>query len=151
MITDFRGNYWFLSNFSGFPTVLDGILCPTVEHAYQAAKTLDSEQRRYVLNAETPADAKKRGRSTTLRSDWEDVKVTIMYELVQIKFLRSRPLQNRLLATGDQTLVEGNTWDDRVWGAVWENGQWVGENMLGQILMQVRAELELARQGGRHA
>ncbi|WP_242837734.1 NADAR domain-containing protein [Ruminococcus albus] len=52
---------------------------------------------------------------------------------------RIKTLQKKLLATGGEELVEGNDWNDRIWGKV--NGQ--GENRLGIIFMKVREELRL--------
>ena len=49
-------------------------------------------------------------------------------------------LKQRLLATGDKRLVEGNTWGDTFWGVDLRSGR--GENQLGRILMRVREELK---------
>lgn len=83
------------------------------------------------------SDAKKLGRQVPLRGDWEEVKDNIMYEICKAKFTQNEDLKEKLLATGNDILEEGNTWGDRVWGTV--NG--VGENRLGKILMRVREEL----------
>jgi predicted NAD-dependent protein-ADP-ribosyltransferase YbiA (DUF1768 family) len=51
-------------------------------------------------------------------------------------------MAEKLLATGDRMLIEGNTWGDRRWGCVQaQDGTWRGRNWLGEILMQVREEL----------
>jgi predicted NAD-dependent protein-ADP-ribosyltransferase YbiA (DUF1768 family) len=47
-------------------------------------------------------------------------------------------LANALLATGQAQLVEGNTWNDTYWGVC--HGE--GLNVLGMLLMQVRADLK---------
>jgi predicted NAD-dependent protein-ADP-ribosyltransferase YbiA (DUF1768 family) len=60
-----------------------------------------------------------------------------MEGLVRQKFSKDPVLRQRLLDTGDQDLVEGNTWGDTFWGVC--RGQ--GSNWLGRILMDVRAEL----------
>ena len=139
-ITSFHGPHYFLSNFSASPVVLNGQTYPTVEHAFQAAKTFDSEQRKMIQNAPTPLTARQLGRAVTLRADWEQVKFGIMYQLLKQKFARP-DLAQALLRTGDAELIEGNTWGDRVWGRVQVKGQWIGKNRLGELLMQVRAEL----------
>lgn len=134
-IESFSGKYRFLSNFYSVNVVFDGIEYPSTENAYQAAKTLDVYTRsRFV--AMTAGQAKKFGRQIRIRPDWEIVKVGIMLELLREKFKRGA-IRDRLLATGDAELIEGNTWGDRFWGVC--NG--VGENMLGKLLMQVREEL----------
>src|SRR6185369_8674281 len=44
-ILEFQGDNRFLSNFFPAEVIYEGITYPTAEHAYQAAKTLDPEQR----------------------------------------------------------------------------------------------------------
>ena len=136
-IDRFAGKHEFLSNFHPSPIEVDGILYPTVEHAFQAAKTDDPEEKRTIAAAATPSKAKQKGRKVTLRPDWEKVKVGIMEGLVRMKFEAHTKLRRQLLATGHTELVEGNTWNDRYWGVC----QGEGRNELGKILMKVRAEL----------
>ena len=142
-ITDFRGEYGFLSNFYAAAVEMDGADYPTIEHAFQAAKTHDFAKRRTVRNADTPSAAKRLGRRLKRRADWFDVSLEIMETLVRQKFTRYPDLRAQLLATGDAELIEGNNWNDRFYGAVYETstGAWVGENHLGRILMRVRDEL----------
>jgi predicted NAD-dependent protein-ADP-ribosyltransferase YbiA (DUF1768 family) len=66
-----------------------------------------------------------------------DVKVKLMFVLVTEKFKQNPELKQKLLETGNQELIEGNTWNDTFWGVC--NGQ--GQNWLGKILMLVRSEL----------
>ena len=134
MITSFDGPYEFLSNFWPSPIVWLGVAYPTVEHAFQAAKTLDGEKRRWIAALPYPADAKAAGQRLELRPDWEAVKTAIMAELVSLKFA-DPDLRARLLATGGREIVEGNHWFDRVWG---QCPLGVGENRLGLILMAER-------------
>lgn len=110
----------------------------TVEHHYQAAKTDDPVWASRILNAPTPAAAKKLGREAPMRPTWDGEKVAVMLALLRVKFLWP-DLAQRLLDTGDAELVEGNWWGDRFWGVC--NG--VGENNLGRLLMQVREELRV--------
>ena len=109
--------------------------CST-EHAYQAAKTLDENEWQTVRLALTPGIAKKLGALVTLRSDWDDVKLGVMEELLRKKFNASI-MQTSLLATGKSHLEETNTWNDTFWGVC--NG--IGENHLGKLLMKIRQEL----------
>ena len=82
--------------------------------------------------------AKRKGRHVQLRHDWEQIKFTVMYEIVKAKFTKNEDLKIKLLATKDEYLEEGNTWGDKIWGTV--NGK--GQNNLGKILMRVREELK---------
>ena len=126
--------YEFLSNFHPATVRLDGVEYPTVEHAYQAAKTLDFSEREHVRSAPTPALAKERGQRVTVRRDWNDRKVAVMRDLLAQKFA-DPVLRERLAATTPLELIEGNTWGDRFWG-VYEGE---GENWLGRLLMEIRA------------
>lgn len=145
-IDDFEGDYDFLSNFSPVPVMLDGVRYPTVEHAYQAAKTLEPGEREKIRHASTPGLAKKMGRRLEKRPDWADLKVDIMRDLVRQKFEEQPDLKKRLLATGETELVEGNTWHDNFWGecrcARCESSP--GQNWLGRILMEVRSHIKEA-------
>jgi ribA/ribD-fused uncharacterized protein len=141
-ITRFAGKYDFLSNFYPSVITLDDMDFSTVEHAFQAAKTDDSDERRMIQLAPLPARAKQVGRKVSLRPDWEDVKYDIMHDLVQQKFTRHADLRQMLLDTGDADLIEGNNWNDRTWGMTKsKQGEYIGKNWLGKILMQVRDTL----------
>ena len=135
MIPEFKNEYFFLSNFYESPIEYNGMEYPSVEHAYQAQKTLDINERfPFVCKDKSPAAAKKLGRKLTLRDDWEEVKERIMEELVFIKFDTNEKLRLLLLSTGDEELQEGNYWGDDYWGVC--NG--LGANKLGKTLMAVR-------------
>lgn len=139
-ITNFHGQYFFLSNFYPSSIQLEGETYPTVEHAFQALKTSEADDRRAIREAETAARAKQLGRRVNLRADWERVKFGLMGDLLRQKFADPN-LRASLLATGEADLIEGNTWGDKVWGCVQVKGKWIGQNNLGKLLMQVRAEL----------
>ncbi len=139
-IKQFKGGFDFLSNFHPAHVALDGVRYDTVEHAFQAAKTTDKIERREVRNADTPGKAKKLGRKVTLRPDWNEIKVTVMTNLVRQKFDRHQELKQQLLETGDAELEEGNTWRDTFWGVSLKSGK--GRNELGKILMKIRDELQ---------
>ena len=137
-------DFHFLSNFHPAPVEMDGMTYPTVEHAFQAAKTEDPALRAMVRGQPTPGMAKKAGRALTkLRPGWNEMRVDVMRALVRRKFETHPDLAARLLATGDRELVEGNTWRDSFWGVY----RGLGENWLGRILMEVRAWLRSAGGG----
>lgn len=138
MINQFKDNYSFLSNFFPCCVELDGALYPTVEHAFQAAKTTNLEDRIKICAASIPGEAKRLGRKLQLRNDWEAVKIEVMKSLLEKKF-QLPALREALLATGDQELVEGNYWGDAFWGFDLNNDR--GENHLGKLLMDLRGSL----------
>jgi len=137
VVSGFNGPYRFLSNFWLCIVYLDKKAYPSLEHAYQAAKTLDEKERKQVRMAPTPGTAKRRGRQVTMREDWDRIKKRVMFKLVKDKFTRDESLGTKLLETRNVLLVEDNTWGDTYWGKC--NGK--GKNHLGKILMRVRHEL----------
>jgi ribA/ribD-fused uncharacterized protein len=135
-IDSFTGEHRFLSNFYiPAPVSLNGVIYPSVEHAYQASKS-DNELVRFQFTYGTPGDAKRLGRIIKLRKNWELDKEAVMFGLLRKKFLIPN-LKQKLLDTGDAELIEGNTWGDTYWGVC--NG--IGQNRLGVLLMKVRSEL----------
>lgn len=140
-ITSFSGKYRFLSNFYPSDVILDKCVYPTVEHAYQAAKTDFVGQRNLIQQASTPGGAKRLGRMVSMRPEFVENRIQIMLELVRQKF-GNPALRDSLMATCNQTLIEGNTWNDRFWG---QCPIGVGRNELGTILMKVREEIRERR------
>lgn len=141
-IAVFDGEYAFLSNFYESKIVHEDMTFPTVEHAFQAAKTLSEEEQAAISIAKTPGIAKRLGRKVLLRSDWEEVKERIMYECVKEKF-KNPILREKLLNTYPAELIEGNTWHDNYWGdcSCEKCKNIEGKNRLGKILMKIRSEV----------
>ena len=136
VIDNFRGKYYFLSNFSDSEITYEGVTYKNAEAAFQAMKVVDPKQRKTFSHL-PPDRAKAKGRNVRLRHDWEKVKIQIMYEIVKAKFTQNEDLKRKLLATGNAMLIEGNTWNDTFWGVC--RGK--GKNELGKILVKVRDEL----------
>lgn len=125
------GPRW-LGNFHRHAMVIDGWMWSTVEHFYQASKTLDDQEKEGIWEAPTPAEAKRRGGIATLRPDWERLKEEVMLTALRAKF--SDPdLRLKLLDTRGSRLEEASP-ADMYWG-------YKGKNRLGILLMQVREEL----------
>lgn len=136
-IEEFQGDYRFLSNFWPSPIIWKKLTWPTVEHAFQAAKSTCPIHAESIRISRSPGIAKRLGRSippSVMRDDWQDIKVTVMRELCIYKFAQNPDLMTLLKATGDAELIEGNTWGDTFWGVC----RGVGENNLGKILMEIR-------------
>lgn len=134
--------YSFLSNFYPSKFYYQGYTWDTVEHAFQAEKTILRKESDKIRLAPTPAAARKLGKAINLRCGWNDLKITIMRDLVYQKFSQNPIIAQQLLDTGDTFLVEKNNWGDRFWGQT--NG--VGKNWLGRILMETRDHLRKENQ-----
>jgi len=135
-IIDFRGEYRWLSNFAEAEVEWQGRKYKSTEHAYQAAKTRIVEEIEYVQQASTPGRARRRGQKVTLRDDWDDVRLSVMKDLLEQKF-RIPEYRDLLLDTGNHHLMEGNNWKDFWWGVC--DGR--GLNHLGRLLMDIRESL----------
>lgn len=148
-ITSFTDDYAFLSNFYAVTVKYEGGRYPTAEHAFQAAKSTSKIDRHAIRMARTPGIAKRMGRRLILRDDWEEIRVSVMREILTEKFTHPG-LRLELVNTGNRLLVEGNTWGDRFWGACrdpvsgypsWFDGKsfsLFGHNWLGVLLMDIR-------------
>lgn len=158
MISRFTRRNRMLSNFYPCVVELDDMLYPSVEHAYQAAKTDNKKHRRQIQKAERPGIAKIMGRAVELRDDWEEVKIGVMTWLLRDKFhgtfADNQDCGEFLKETSPHVLVEGNQHGDWYWGAVpfqpgikeipvWVDDErdWYGYNHLGILLMELRDEI----------
>jgi ribA/ribD-fused uncharacterized protein len=132
--------YGEFSNFSPHPFDLKGRIWPTTEHYFQAQKFAGTEHEELVRLAKSPMVAARMGRSRErpLRQDWETAKEDIMREALLEKFTQHPALRSLLLSTGDAELIEHTT-NDRYWG---DGGNGKGENRLGQLLMELREQLQ---------
>lgn len=129
-----------LSNFSPHAVFLRGRIWPTVEHFYQGQKFAGTKQEEAIRMAETAMLAKRRAEALTRdhrRSDWAEDKEQVMLAGLRAKFRQHPDLAALLLRTGERVLVE-HTKNDSYWG---DGGDGSGQNRLGELLMEVRADL----------
>ena len=130
-VMQFRGKYWFLSNFYPCEVGFGGLTFSCVESAFQAMKCANAEDRKQFVNL-NGAEAKRLGRKIKMRKDWHSVRDDVMFALVSQKFEDPELMEQLQKMSID--IVENNTWNDTYWGVC--NGK--GQNKLGKILMQIR-------------
>ncbi len=136
-IKRFKYAYDFLSNFYMVPVEFEGITYPSSEHAYQAAKSDDQNDRLFIAGLLKPEQAKSHGRRIKAVADWNERRIDVMERVLRAKFSQNPDLAYKLRKTGDAELIEGNTWKDRFWGVYRGEGQ----NNLGKLLMKIRSEM----------
>ena len=132
---------WIENWFSNFlpndkPFIYQGMTFYTVENFFQAMKTLDIEERKLIAAA-TPSKAKRLGRKVKLREDWETIKLQVMEHALRIKFAPGTSWYTKLMAIGNEEIVELNNWNDVYWGRTLDGR---GENHLGNLLIKLREE-----------
>lgn len=136
----YEQDFYVLSNFSAFTLMWKGIRFDTSEAAYHWEKFPDFERARLeILAAPSAHEAFKIADyyKPHRRPAWDAVKVDIMRGILRAKARQHEYVHRKLLATGDRELVE-NSWRDDFWG--WGPNR-DGQNMLGKLWMEVRAEL----------
>ncbi|MFO8016440.1 MAG: NADAR family protein [Candidatus Woesearchaeota archaeon] len=135
---DPKDEYGYLSNLSRHGFRLFCSEWPTAEHCYQAMKFFptDSSLVREIRGAETPRIAAETGRANRDKAyqRWDEIKDDAMRLVVMAKFYSNKEIQEKLVSTGDETLVEASP-TDWYWG---EGADSRGENRLGRILMEMR-------------
>jgi ribA/ribD-fused uncharacterized protein len=135
--------YGAFSNLYRREIEFEGETFATSEHAYQAGKARKPEVRKWLMEAPSPALLAMAAHGLyvwDISSDWSKIKFDRMKRVLHAKFTQHVDLKELLLNTGTARLVESATVDNavnRLWGEV--NG--VGKNKLGELLMEVRAEL----------
>lgn len=126
--------YGWLGNLSLYPVKYNGVTWPSVEHAYQAMKSKDPVVQKTIRDSPTPKMALRAGRKAVIRSDWDDIKVQVMENILRHKFIGD--LATSLKNTGDARLIEDADVTRSIFWGEYSDG--TGENTLGKILMKIR-------------
>src|SRR5437762_2304741 len=136
-----------LSNMaSGYPLVVNGVSIRSSEALYQACRYphLPGVQRQ-IIAENNPWMAKMKGKPhrDQSRPDWEEVKVRVMRWCLRVKLAQNWSSFSKLLVeTEDLPIVEDSS-RDGFWGAVPQDEETlVGENRLGRLLTELRADLQ---------
>lgn len=137
MIDTFGGKYWFLNNSSPSWIIYNSIKFPTVQHAFQAQKSISLKLQRRIARLLTAKEARTYGQHIQLRDDWKSVKIHVMKNLIYEKF-KDSDLSAFLIATGNEEIIHGNDHHDNFWGSCCCGVCKPGKNKLGKIIMRER-------------
>ncbi len=142
-IKGFFGDFRWLSNFEPAKCFYMGILYPSSENAYQAAKVkpYDREKLTECSPAESKKLWKKLDKIEETKEGWEARKEDVMAQILFSKFLLNENLRFKLTETKDRYLEETNHWHDNSWGVcICEScvNNYVAQNNLGKLLMRLR-------------
>ena len=136
----YEDKYYLFSNWSAHAVTYQEIVYPTAEHAYHTQKFADSKIREVIRAAKSPLEAKTLANEqykTQQKQNWDEVKMSVMYEIVRDKLAQHKEVQDILLSTGDNEIIE-NSPVDYFWGCG-KDGR--GRNELGKIWMKLRQEM----------
>lgn len=114
----------------------------------------DEKTAKDILATKNPRDAKLLGRRVSNYDDkkWSEVRYNVMLEANLQKYLQNKELRKELLDKkyDGKTFVEASPYD-KIWGigmhmdepSIDDENIWLGENLLGKIINEVRASLLL--------
>jgi len=147
MIGEFEGQHGWASNFyMKAPFYVQSQFFKSSEHYFAASKTEDIEWCKKILDESTAAGAKKQGQKCPIRPNWPHVRIPVMADALWYKFVQNTYIQQKLIDTGTQEMVEGNWWHDNFWGDCHCNNKSgkhpeclkPGLNKLGLLTMNLR-------------
>lgn len=140
MIPIFRGDYFFLSNFYLTDIVWNNRIFNSAEHFYQASKCRKLSDATKICSAATSKTAKILGKFVERKPHWDVDRIRVMERILRTKF-RNKKLKKMLIATGDKQLIDQNYFHEMFWGVCGcTMHQRRGLNMIGKILMKIRAD-----------
>jgi N-glycosidase YbiA len=145
--------YGWLGNMAPFPLVYDGQKYLTSEALFQCLRYEGfPEVQKQIRDCPSPMGAKMQAKkykhliaATVEMMGEEDIQRMLL--CLRLKLATYRSLQAALLATGERVIIEDvgarASKSGKFWGAKWDEaqGQWVGQNVLGSLWMQIREEL----------
>lgn len=146
----FQSHHAWLSNFYPANIVIHGEKFDSAEQAFQYTKAIrmkDTVAASLILKKKKPQDIKKLGAGVEITPQWDSDKIDVMRFIVKEKFRQNPDICQKLFRTGQQQLIEATL--DPFWGAKatltsksLKTGTWIGGNMLGKIIMEIREELK---------
>ncbi len=141
--------YGWLGNMYAAPIQFEGKEWLTSEALFQALRYDSEEIREAIRKEKSPMGAKMKAKS--FKSEMKVVPMSSedvenMKKVVRIKFNQHLVLKSKLKITGEHILVEniGKRNGERhlFWGMKKVNGEWIGNNLMGKILMEIREEMK---------
>ncbi len=134
------GELGYLANYSDYGFYKDGIFYKTVEHFYQSEKYDELDIKAKIIRAKTAKEAAAigRDRNNTRIPNFKLIKKNVMLDGVLEKFRQNEEIQNKLIETRNEIIVE-KTVDEYYWGV---GKDYSGANNFGRILMRARSILK---------
>lgn len=142
--------FGWMGNMSPYPVEYKGVVFRSSEALFQARRLPWGHEGIEAIRLEkSPMSAKmvaKRYRDEWIIQPWSDEDIELMIEVVRLKFTQHPALAKALIATEDRMIYEDvgkrRNRSGTFWGAYREGSEWIGDNVLGMILMGLREELK---------
>ena len=129
-------------NFARTPIIIDEVMFKTSEQLFQLMKFKDKEPVLAVYNANNPKMTTKHWEKTHRRSDWGQMVVDAMKFCLTKKFEQSEDFKAELERSRGKFIVEDQTSFPKktpdTWGVKQQGDNFVGPNLLGRLLMELR-------------
>lgn len=134
------GELGYLANYSSHGFYKNDIYYKTVEHYYQSEKFDDIEIKNRIINCDTPKEASNIGRDRSLKriDNFKEIKNSVMYDGLYLKFSQNKDIRSKLIETGDK-LIREMTVKESYWGV---GPNLDGDNHIGHLLMKVREQVK---------
>ncbi len=134
--------FFVFDNFSSFGIIMNGEFYPTVEHAYQSGKFVETapeiaEQIKNCLSAHEAQKIAFAYRNKQAKN-WDEIKIDYMEKLLRLKLEQNPYVKRKLLQTEDYLICEDSP-KDNFWGIGEKRN---GQNQLGKLWMKLRDEMK---------
>ena len=131
------------SNFGHTSIVIDGIIFDTCERLFQLMKFKDEEPILVIYNKKgNPKMTAKRWEKTYRRKDWGKMVIDAMKFCLSQKYEQSEEFRKELERSKGKYIVEDQTSFSKknpdAWGVKLQGDNFVGPNLLGRLLMELR-------------
>jgi ribA/ribD-fused uncharacterized protein len=145
----------WLGNMAPFPVKHDGKWWLTTEALFQALRFDDEAIKEEIRAITSPMGCKMRAKKIAKEKPEKLVVERLSVQdlanmdiVLRLKLEQHPELKQKLLDTGDETIIEDcsnrSGGSGKFWGAALKDGKWIGENMLGKMWMKLREELKQA-------
>ena len=145
--------YGWMGNMAPYPVTHEGVEYKTTDALFQSLRFINyPEIQKEIREQKSPMSAKmvaKANKELLHKDGFEflgEQDIQNMKLCIQLKLEQHPELAKQLLETGDTPIIEDCSSRPRdsglFWGAAYQNNQWVGKNILGNILMEARNQLK---------
>lgn len=140
-----------LGNFAHTPLIVNGVEFVNTEQFFQMMKFKDKETLLNIYKARgmnIKYSAKTGEKNGLRRPDWGQIIIDCMKFCLQTKYEQNEEFRNALQQTSDCIIIEDQTRRKTIktvdtWGAVRVDDKYVGSNLLGRLLMELRDNCKL--------